>query len=174
MKKFSELTYEQFEEIVNRSKKLRDELDNYIQDTEMYWLEEKLNCVNDSLEKWSVGFFNQNFIRVRDYESFVDGVEESVKCYGSSERLEKKLQQCKKLRGTNLFEYESEKLKELYFKEELQVICDYTEDACYELYCGKVGEKCRSYLEPFFDNYVDCLFDEEERVIYRPQKLDAA
>lgn len=174
MKRFSELSDEQLTNIVNRSKKLRDELDEYIQDTEMNWIEEKLSCVRESLANWSVGFYNQNFLRVRDYESFVDGVGESIKMYGASEKLEKKFHQVQKLLHTNLFAHTAEQLKELWLKEELQSICDYVEDASYELYQGKVGEKCESYLECFFDNYEDYLFDEETQNIYKPIRLDAA
>ena len=174
MKRFSELSNEQLTQIVNRSKKLRDELDEYIQDTEMIWIREKLSCVRESLANWSVGFYNQNFLRVRDYEGFVDGVEKSIKTYGASEKLEKKFHQVQKLLHTNLFAHTAEQLKELYLQEELQSICDYVEDASYELYQGKVGEKCESYLECFFDNYEDYLFDEETQTIYKPQRLEAA
>lgn len=174
MKRFSELSNEQLTNIVNRSKKLRDELNEYIQDSEMNWISEKLSCVQDSLANWSVGFYNQNFLRVRDYEGFVDGVEKSIKMYGASEKLEKKFHQVQKLLHTNLFAHTAEQLKELYLQEELQSICDYVEDASYELYQGKVGEKCESYLEFFFYNYEDYLFDEETQTIYKPTRLEAA
>lgn len=174
MKRFSELSNEQLTNIVNRSKKLRDELDEYIQDSEMHWISEKLSCVKDSLANWSVGFYNQNFLRVRDYEGFVDGVEKSIKMYGASEKLEKKFHQVQKLLHTNLFAHTAEQLKELWLKEELQSICDYVEDASYELYQGAVGEKCQDYLECFFDAYRDYLYDEATETFYKPTKLAAA
>ena len=174
MKRFSELSTEQLTNIVNRSKKLRDELDEYIQDSEMHWISEKLSCVRDSLSNWSVGFYNQNFLRVRDYESFVTGIEKSIKAYGASEKLEKKFHQVQKLLHTNLFEHTAEQLKELWLEEELESICKYVEDCSYELYCGKVGEKCESYIECFFDAYQDYLYDEETETFYKPTKLAAA
>lgn len=174
MKRFSELSNEQLTQIVNRSKKLRDELDEYIQDTEMNWIKEKLSCVRESIANYSVGFYNQNFLRVRDYEGFVDGVEKSIEIYGASDKLEKKFHQVRKLLHTNLFAHTAEQLKELWLKEELQSICDYVEDASYELYHGEVGEKCQSYLERFFDNCEDYLFDEETQTIYKPTRLEAA
>lgn len=70
MKKFKELTIEQLTEIVNRSKKLRDELDEYIQDCEMCWISEKLSVLKPSLKDWSIGFFNQNYITVKDWHDF--------------------------------------------------------------------------------------------------------
>lgn len=174
MKRFSELSNEQLTNIVNHSKKFRDELDEYIQESEMHWISEKLSCVKDSLANWSVGFCNQNFLIVRDYEGFVDGVEKSIQMYGASEKLEKKFHQVQKLLHTNLFAHTVEQLKELWLKEELQSICDYVDDASYELYQGAVGEKCQCYLECFFDAYQDYLYDEGTKTFYEPTKLEAA
>lgn len=174
MKRFSELSNEQLKQIVNRSNELRDELDEYIKDMEMIFISEKLSCVRESLANWSVGLYNQNFLRVRDYEGFVDGVEKSIKTYGASEKLEKKFHQVQKLLHTNLFAHTAEQLKELWLQEELQSICDYVEDCSFELCQGTVGEKCESYLECFFDNYEDYLFDEETQTIYKPTRLEAA
>lgn len=174
MKRFSELSTEQLTNIVNSSTKLRNELDKFIQDYEMYWISEKLDYVRDSLANWSVGFYNKNFLKVRDYEAFVDGVEKSIKDYGASEKLEKKFRQVQKLTHTNLFAYTAEQLKKLYLEEELQSICNYVEDASYELYQGKVGEKCRNYLECFFDDYNDYLYDEETETFYEPTRLEVA
>ena len=174
MKKFKELTIEQLTEIVNRSKKLRDELDEYIQDCEMCWISEKLAVMKDSLSDWSIGFYNQNYIRVKDYGTFLDCVIDSEKRYGASDKMEKLISQCEKLRGSNLFEYWAKKLKEVYFEDELQSICKYVEDCSYELYQGSVGEKCESYLECFFDAYDDYLYDESTSTFYKPMKLAAA
>lgn len=168
MKRFNELTQEQLTQIVNRSKDLREELDSYIQDCEMCWLSEKLACIKSSLSDWSVGFYNQNYIRVKDYHDFLNYVKDSAKTYGASDRMEKLIRQCDKLRSSNLFEYYAKKLKEVYFEDELQSICKYVEDCSYELYQGSVGEKCKSYLECFFDAYTDYLYDEETDTYYKP------
>ena len=140
----------------------------------MYWISEKLSCVKDSLANWSVGFYNQNFLRVRDYEGFVDGVEKSIEMYGASDKLQKKFNQVQKLLHTNLFAHTAEQLKELWLKEELQSICDYVESASSELYHGAVGEKSKDYLECFFDAYQDYLYDEKTQTFYKPTKLASA
>lgn len=174
MKKFKELTIEQLTEIVNRSKKLRDELDEYIQDCEMIWISEKLSVLKPSLKDWSIGFFNQNYITVKDWHDFLDCVIDSAKTYGASDRMEKLISKCDKLRSSNLFEYWAKQLKQVYFEDELQSICKYVEDCSYELYGGSVGEKCESYLECFFDAYTDYLYDESTETFYKPMKLEAA
>lgn len=66
MKKFSELTTEQRINIIQHSEKMRDEFQNYICDTEMCFIEEKLDCVTSSLGNYSIGFYDRNFLEVRD------------------------------------------------------------------------------------------------------------
>lgn len=171
MKKFSELTTEQLINIVQHSEKMRDEFQNYICGTEMCFIEEKLDCVTSSLGKYCIGFYERNFLTVRDYKGFVSGVEDSVCNFGGSDTLTKKLAQCQKLIGTNLFEYHAEKLKEIYLTEELLPICKYVEDCCFELYHKEVGEKCKEYLECFFSSYDDYLYDEENGTYYEPYTL---
>lgn len=171
MKKFNELTTEQLTNIVQHSAKMRDEFQNYICDTEMCFIGEKLDCVTSSLGNYSIGFYERNFLEVRDYKDFVSGVEDSVHKFGGSDTLTKKLAQCQKLIGTNLFEYHAEKLKEIYLTEELLPICEYVEDCCFELYHKEVGEKCKEYLECFFSSYDDYLYDEENGTYYEPYTL---
>lgn len=171
MKKFSELSLEQLEQIVNRSKELRNLLDEYIQESEMDYISDKLFPIKKSLKDWSIGFYNQNYMVVNDYHDFVAGVRSSVKSFGCSDRLESLLTQCEKLEGSNLFHHHAKMLKELWYEEEIKSTIDYVEDASYELYCGKVGEKTRDCLEPFFYNYEDYLYDEETETFYKPTKL---
>ena len=173
MKKFKDLSLDELKEIVNGSEKLRKELDNYIQDTEMCWLSEKLDCVKSSLKDWCVGFFTNSYINVRNYDSFLDGVKKSIKSYGASKKLEKLVSHCEKLRGTNLFEHYAEKVEEVFFEEEFQPIIDFVEEASDELYCGKVGAKSEDYLECFFFSYEDYLFDEENKIFYEPHTVVA-
>ncbi len=173
MKKFSELTDEQLVSIVKNSKKMRDEFCEYIQDTEMSWIGDKLDCVRDSLSDYSIGYYDRNYINVRDYESFVDGVAQSSEWYGASDKLEKKLAQCQKLVGTNLFEYHAEQLKELWLKEELQSMCDFVEDICCKISNGDIDSK-DDYFECFIESYSDYLYDETAQTYYEPKVLDAA
>lgn len=174
MKTFSELTNEQLTQIVNRSKKMRDELEEYIQDTEMCWISEKLHVIKSSLSNWSVGFYNQNYLYVKDYADFLDCIKECSAMYGASDRMEKKIAQCEKLRGSNLFGHVCQELRDIFMEDEINSVCKYVEDASFELYCGSVGEKCANYLECFLEAYNDYLYDEETETFYKPVKLDAA
>lgn len=174
MKKFKDLSLAELEQIVNHSKALRDKLDDYIQDCEFDFLSDKLNRIKDSLKDWSIGFFNQNFIKVDSYDSFLDCVIDCTERFGCSDRMEKLIPTCKKLRGSNLFEYHVKQLEVMFMEDEIKPICDYVEDASYELYCGEIDEKSRDYLEGFQDLLDDYLYDEENETFYKPTKLDAA
>ena len=173
MKRFKDLTFEELKEIVSRDKKLREKFNDYIQTTEMLWIEDKLSCIEDSLSNWSIGFYSQNFLSVKDYEIFVFGVEKSVQMFGASEKLTKKLSQCLKLLRTNLFEFHAKQLAKLYMEEEIQSTCDYVEDCSQELFYGEIGEKSIGYLDCFMLNYDDYLYDEETQTYYEPHKVSA-
>lgn len=173
MKRFSEMNLQEFRQIVDSSKELREKLDSRIQDSELDYLTDKLACVKSSLSNWSVGFYNRNFINVSDYEDFLDGVKKCANFFGASEREEKMIARCEKLLGTNLFEYYAKKLEEIFFEDELQPIIDFVEDASYELYCGKVGEKAEDYLELLLDDLDDYLYDEGAKKFYVPHAISA-
>lgn len=176
MKKFSEMNMKELEQVVNRSKELRDKLEKYIDFCEMDWCTDKLNCVKDSLSDWRVGAYCPSYIYVSDWYGFLDGVKECKRNFGSSTRIEKKIAQVEKLRHSNLFEYHCRILKEMWEKEEIYSITKWIEECGYELYCGTVGEKTRDYMEAFFCNYglEDYLYDESTETFYKPTKLDAA
>ena len=176
MKKFSEMDLKELEQVVNRSKTLRDKLERYIDDCEMGWCIDKLNCVKNSLSDWCVGAYNPSYIHVSDWYRFLDGVIKCSKIFGCSTRVEKKIAQVEKLRYSNLFEYHCNILKEMWEEEEIYSITKWIEECGFELYCGKVGEKTRDYLDCFFDNYGldDYLYDESTETFYKPTKLDVA
>ena len=169
--KFKDLDDKVLKELVANDTKLRERFDTFIQESEMDWLSEKIDCVRSSLGNYSYGFYNPNFMHVQDYDGFVDGVSESIKCFGSTDKLAKLVEHCDRLRGTNLFEYYAKQVQEVYEKEELQSICDYIEDACYELYNKEIGEKSESYFEGFSPLIEDYLYDEDNEIYYKPNKV---
>ena len=173
MKKIKDSSIEEFKSIVNRSKSLREKLESYISDVEMDFIREKMSFIEPSLSDYSIGFYNPNFWKIDSYEMFVDGVEQFNNYYGLTVRCEKLLAQCEKLRESNLFLYHAKKLADMFWETEIQSLVDFVEDCCYELYCGKVGEKTEQYLGCFFDNYTDYLYDEEAGMIYVPEELSA-
>lgn len=174
MKKFSGMEIDEVINVINYSKKLRDMLDRYIQETESDWLGELLRCFDKRAIDYSIGFFNSNYFTVKDSDLFLDGVRKYHENYGLTTKAEKLLKRCEKLQDTNLFGYWCNQLAEMYYKDELKSMVDYVEDASFELYQGFVGEKSREYVDSFVDNIIgDYLCDEESGTFYKPYSVSA-
>lgn len=160
--------------VINNSKKLRDMLDKYIQETEFEWFGDLLICFDQRAIDYSIGFFNNNHFTVKDSDLFLDGVRKSHENYGLTTKAEKLLKRCEKLQGTNLFGYWCNQLAEMYYKDEIKSIVNYVRKASYELFHGTVGEKSGEYVECFVDNIIgDYLWDEESETFYKPYRVSA-
>lgn len=61
MKKFSDMEINEVIDVINDSKELRDMLDQYIQETECYWLNDLLRCFDRKAVDYSIGFFDTNY-----------------------------------------------------------------------------------------------------------------
>lgn len=155
MKRFSELTTDEFKAIVEGSKSLGEKLYERIHDSEMMVLEEKIELLRKGMDKWSVGVCEPCFFRVSDHGWFLEGVLDSIHNFGCSERLEKLVKQCEKLSETNLFNYYVENLADLYLKEEIMPYIDYLSDCSYEIYCKKIGKNCSDYINLFQEDLCD-------------------
>lgn len=175
MKRFDELTIEQFKVVLEKSEDLRRMLDAYIQDCECEYLCDMLRSFNFGIADWNIGFYNNNYFCAKDclanddYE-YISCIEDSVTNFGCSERLERLIEQCKKLIGSNLYMYYIKKLYRLYFEEELEPIIKYVEGISYQLYCGNVDETL-DYIEGFQERYSDFLYDEVSGTYYKPCKI---
>ena len=174
MKKFSDMQIDEVINVINNSKKLRNMLDKYIQETESDWLGELLSCFDRQAIDYSICFFDSNYFTVKNSDLFLDGVRESHENYGLTIKAEKLLKLCEKLQGTNLFDYWCDQLAEMYYEDELKSMVDYVEGASFELYQGTVGKKSREYVECFVDNIIgDYLWDEESGTFYKPCRISA-
>ena len=174
MKKFSDMKIDEVIDVINDSEELRDMLDQYIQETETYWLDDLLRSFDRGAVDYSVGFFDSSYFTVKDNDLFLEGVRKSHENYGLTTKAEKLLKRCEKLQGTNLFGYWCDKLAEMYYEDELKSMVDYVEDASFELYQGTVGEKSREYVECFVDNVIgNYLWDEENETFYKPCRISA-
>ena len=175
MKRFSDLSIEEFGNIVAHSESLCKALYSRIETSEMLFLEEKLQKVCDGLSDWCVGPFDANYLHVDDALLFLQGVNNSIASYGSSCRLTKAVEHCSKLENTNLFRWHVKKLSELYLQEELQPICDFI-SRCYDETHGysTFGENIDTYLDLFQDDIEDYIYDEENKCYYAPTHIEVA
>ena len=175
MKRFGELTSEEFKAVVLASKSLREELDEYVQECEFDFLSDKISCFNLSVADWSMSFYGNNYFYAKnssdnyDFE-YIDCIQKSVDNFGCSDKLEKLLNQCRKLLGTNLYMHHVKRLYDLYFKEELEPIIDDVEAFSYNLHCGELNDNT-CYLDEFQENYSKWLYDSEAQTFYKPCKI---
>lgn len=164
-----DLSNEKLFEVVSKNETLIRSFDDYVWDSELDHISEKLDVVRASLSTWEVGLCNYNFMRVKDYEAFVYYARDCEKIYGLSDKCGKYLAQCEKLRGTNLFEYHAKQFAEMWFKEEIQDAVKWVEDFQYNVYCGKRDENTDYFLEMWAE-YDDHIFDEETEEVWEPAK----
>lgn len=118
MKNLSELSTSELLNVIEDNETLSNRLYELIEQSAMDWVGEKLEVIRNSLKDWSIGFYNYNFLDVVDYEKFVDSLVEYKGIFGLSDKADKLLSHCLKLRWSNLFEYYAERLKDLILDEE--------------------------------------------------------
>jgi len=64
--------------------------EDYIESV-MFWIGEEMNTFKDTLSNWEIGFYNQNFIRIKDDLGFIYAYEVFSKWYGVSDETQKLL-----------------------------------------------------------------------------------
>lgn len=154
MKTINDFTFEQQAQIVVKNDSLRDMFEQYLQECEMDYLSDKLDCIKNSLSDWCIEFYGRTYICVKDYYSFCLGVETSGKSYGLSDRLEKLLSKCFKLHlaKSNLFEYYAEKLADLFVEDEFKPTIDWVENIGISLYHHEMPEDAEDTFICFLEN----------------------
>lgn len=153
---------------IYESKKLTDKLSNFITTTENEYLSDICNCLEGC--RYSIGFYNQNYITVTDSVLFLQSVGNIIDNFGASEKLEKIYNKAHKLFETNLFEYTIEQLSDemlSYFKD----MCDYVENVCYKIYCNEIHYDVMGYIESFTNCYLDGMFINSQNEIVRVEKM---
>ena len=164
-----ELSIEKLFEVVSKSQTLRQSFDNYVWESEWDYISEKLEVMKPAVKNYEIGLCNRNFITVSDYESFVDCARECEKMFGLHISCEKKLSQCEKLRGTNLFEHHAKAFAELWFNYEIQNVVKWCEDVSYEVYSQNHDSEIDDYLLCWAEN-VDYIYDDEDGSVYEPMR----
>lgn len=174
MEKFSDMKKDEIIEVINGSKELRNELVDYVQEIESFWLGEKLNCFDKNAVEYEIGLYETSYMWIKDNSLFVEGVRKSCDKFGLNQETEKMLRHCEKLKDSNLFDYWCKKLCRSYYKTELKPIVKGIEDVIYELSCGSVGERAKFYVGDFIDNFLlDYLWDRETKTYYQPCRIPA-
>jgi hypothetical protein len=68
------LSKEELVKVFEANAKLREAVYGDMVDSEMFWIGEQLDYIKDSLQDWSIGVYNYNYISVKDIDGFIDGL----------------------------------------------------------------------------------------------------
>ena len=80
-KNIQELSGEELVFVWENNQKLQDIVEEDYIESEMYYISEILSEFSLSLRDWSIGFYNQNYIRIKDNEQFLtDAIDATKKC----------------------------------------------------------------------------------------------
>lgn len=156
MKNLSELSTSELLNVIEENDSLSNRLYELIEQSSMYWVGEKLEIIRNSLKDWSIGFYNYNFLDVVDYEKFVDSLVEYKGIFGLSDKADKLLSHCLKLRWSNLFDYYAERLKDLILDEEFNSETDINNND---------KETMEYYTEIYADQFDDYLINDDGDIV---------
>ncbi len=165
MIKLNSLPTEKQLELVYSSEKLTKRLESIVEENCEFTLFDYLNPLEGV--EYSFGMYDQKYLRLKasgwsyKWESpacdFLSSLEKLNKDYCFSDKIEKKLEQCKKLyfANSNLWEWHVGQLATLY-EEFLVRSVKYYEDVHYDIHCRKNTSDLREYVEIacFDDVYV--------------------
>lgn len=123
IKRISELNNDELRKVFQENEKLQNEVEEYLTESEMYYISENLDRFRKYLKDWSIGFYNQNYIQIKDgFESeFIEGVFDARNDYGflSDEEFEK-------WQSVDFYEYDEwndiHELNESLFNEFVEVV----------------------------------------------------
>lgn len=179
MQYLNELSVKDALKVILSKKELSEKFYGQIHQSEMEdYLNDKLSCFDRSCVDYEIGVYNPNHFRIRDeYDqrnlfSFLEGVEQSIRCFGSSEKLEKLTAQCRKLAYSNLFEHKVKGLCSLYYEEELEPIVDFVEKCSYDIYSkDEDSNNLLDYVDFFVENYGDEYYMEDGEVYHVARRI---
>ena len=164
-KEIRNLTNEELKKVFNANAKLQQEVMEDIEESEMFWISEYLNCFKDSLSNWSIGFYNGNFITVQpDKEiEFLNGVLKAQKdfCFLKDEFTEITKNLINKYYQLDESQYEEDKQSEfdvlqIEIEEEFENIQSEVLNQ-FNIHTDFNSEDAQNY---FIEFYVDARLDE--------------
>lgn len=168
MKYLNEMQGNEALAVILSTKTLSEKLSKRIYESEIeFYLGDKLRCFRDGCAEYSIGVYNTNYFCVSEnsQHGFLDGVEESIRCFDSSERVKAKAKKCRKLEGSNLFKHEVDELCRLYYEDELAPIVKFVEDCSYDIYSKDADSKnLLDYVDLFIEDYGDKYYVEDGQV----------
>lgn len=134
--KILSLPTEQFLAVCYSDKKYMNAIDEVISRFADYYLDEIIVAYLEGCNGFSIGLYNQNYIKVSDPDRFFDAMTRKAEEIATSDKVIKAVEKCKKLKdaNSNLFGYTVENELRDAIMDEAKSICDYYEALSYEVY----------------------------------------
>lgn len=169
MKRLTDFNNKEILHYIMQSERLRDMLGNYIHESEMDWIGEKMSVFKKrrGCADLSIGTYQHSYLSVLKPYEFLMACEDSYKCFGASGREMRKIEQCKKLVGTNLFNHCVNQLCEIHFEDEFQEIIKHIEDCMYDIYIKDETDRLLDYIDCFADCNIDDIFVKDNGELVR-------
>lgn len=171
MERLQDLNNDKALNYILASKTLSRRFDEYINDCEMDYIDDKLSCFPSGCMDYSIGAYDRNYIKVKDASDFLDGVQRCVKNFGCTERLDALIKQCYALKYKNLFAYMVGKLSRVFFEEEIKPTIDYIEECGYAIYCSDAKDCLTNHVECFVDCHCDNVYIDDNNELIETVKL---
>lgn len=75
-KYLKDMSVEELKKVFNSNEQLRNDILDDMIDTEMFYIDEYLSFIRDSLSNWNIGVYDRNYITVSNLSGFIYGMEE--------------------------------------------------------------------------------------------------
>lgn len=165
MKKFKELSLEEFRSVVENSRwdsSLIQQLTELIEADVYFWIYEKMNFVKKSVN-YQAGVHCECYMYIKPghHNDFLANVSEYTKLFGASQREEKLMQECFET-DDEQYEQKVEELCQAFFEDEILAEIRAGEENLKKAFDGFTAN-LDDYLETLQMNMGECLWDEENR-----------
>jgi len=174
MKYLNELETAEAVSVIVNNQTLAEKFYQRIYEGEMdLYLSDKLDCFKNGCVDYEIGVYNRNYFRIkRDdwgcHYDFLTGVEECIRCFCSSERVEKLAKQCRRLTQSNLFMHKVKQLCEMFYEDELKPIVEFVEECSMAIQSKDTTDtNLFDYVDLFVENYGEDYYIEDDGRVFR-------
>jgi len=160
-KYLKDLNNEELIKVFHANQKLRNDIYEDMVETEMHYISEQLNYLEDGLRDWSIGIYNRNYISVSDPDKFIealDDVERAIPILTDNDKskLKEALELREKCRNAEMYSDEYYELKD-----ELEEVADELANLVTKRFT-QVLDSCNNeehQIEYFIEFYSDSRLD---------------
>jgi len=83
--RITELNMEAQKQLFRNNEWLQEKTSEFYQEMTMFWVSDYLDIFKHNLSDWSIGFFQRNYIKVKDESRFIHDMKTFVDTFGMSE-----------------------------------------------------------------------------------------